>query len=310
MAASSAIPSELLRFEVGDTLCAGLAFELLAVTSATTPDAADGIASAFKAFAQEHGAGWSYFQLNDSARMRKVVASSRAMVPTWMNDTASLGQPLLGVQMHAGPTSDELQAPDFAFFQDQSADDPCGYLRLSLPADAISNVDDAVTVLSMLDAYPVSWGFAGYSILWDPGGAESREVKRWLRAQLNRYPGLGGGEPLAYMVRQHLGLMRVGWCTLVGEAHLETLGGLESLQTHAEAVQGLSVRSIGSYAAVFAGDSPSVGDVNRGELLPLHREVGRLLEPIRASRDSMEQVFLEPLQLDTADYLERFFVDP
>ncbi len=310
MASTSAIPSDLLRFEVDDVLCAGLVFELLAVTSALTPDAAAGIGAAFTAFAQEHGAGFSYFQLNDSARMRKVAASSRAMVPTWMRDPASLSQPLLGVQMHSGPKNDELQAPDFAFFQDQSADDPCGYVRLSVPTDAISSVDDAVTLLSMLESYPVSWGVAGYSILWDPGGSESREVKRWLRAQLNRYRGLGVGEPLAHMVRQHLGLMRIGWCTLVGEAHLETLGGLEALQEQADAIDGLQVRGIASYAAVFAGDKPSIGDVNRGELLPLQREVGRLLEPIRASRDSMEQVFLKPLRLDTADYLERFFVDP
>ncbi len=310
MISNSAIPSELLRFEAGDSISATLVFEVLAVTAATTPDAAEGIESAFTAFAREYGASFSYFQLNDSARSRPVVPSSLAMVPMWMQDPASLSQPLLGVQMHSGPGADELQAPDFAFFQDQGANDPCGYIRLSVPFDTISSIDDAVLLLSMLERYPVSWAVAGFSVLWDPGGSKSRHVKRWLRAQLNRYRGLGCGEPLAHMVRQHLGLMRVGWCTVVGDAHLETLGGWEALRAQAEAIDGVHVRQVGSWAAVFAGEVPAIGDANRGELLPLQREVGRILEPIRAPRNAMEQVFLKPLRLDTADYLERFFVDP
>jgi hypothetical protein len=176
--------------------------------------------------------------------------------------------------------------------------------------DPVSGLDDAAALLSMLDAYPVSWGIGGLSILWNPGGPEAREVKRWLRPQLNRYLGLGSGEPIEFMVRQHLGLMCVGWCTLVGAALLKTLGGPDGLRKAAGAIDGLEVCDFGDAAALFAGKAPSWGDVHRGELLPLQREVGRILEPIRASRDAMEEVFLSPLQLDTADHLERFFVDP
>ena len=304
------IPRDQLRFEIDGVAHAGLVFDLVAFTSSTTPDAAAGIAAAFSAFGAEHVSSFSYFQLNDSARARKFTAASRSMVPTWIKDPASLAQPLLGVEIHSGPSKDQLQPPAFSFFQNQRSNEPCGYIRLALPVESVSGIDDAAALLSMLEAYPVSWGIGGLSILWNPGGPEAREVKRWLRHHLNRYPGLGSGEPIEFMVRQHLGLMRVGWCTMVGAEHLETLGGLDGLREAAGEVDGLEVREFGDAAALFAGQAPSLGDVNRGELLPLQREAGRILEPIRAPRDAMEEVFLSPLQLDTADYLERFFVDP
>jgi hypothetical protein len=71
----------------------------------------------------------------------------------------------------------------------------------------------------------------------------------------------------------------VHWLNFLGQPFLGQLGGVAGLRerlTH----PGISLHEMsGDRVLISLGEAPSVGDVEAGETLPMHRELARLLEP-------------------------------
>jgi hypothetical protein len=286
----------------GDTPVVTEVLDVLAYASGILPDAAEGIAALHDAFLAVHSTRVRSYRLNDSTKWRRWKAGDAELVRTWMQDPGSLAEPLLGVEIHGGD-KDGLLPPAFAFFHDQSADDPCGYVRVSLPADDTS-LEDLQPWLEALLAYPIHWGVVGRGVLWDPGGPRARAAKRWLRPVLQRHPGLDGGQPLMHMVRGHHGVSAVNWLTLLGSAATSSAGGVPALSAAAPAT--VDVHPWGADRCILqAGTAPEAGDRNRGDDPP-YGDVAPLLAHVRAPRTALEQMWHDAFKLETPDWLERF----
>jgi hypothetical protein len=139
-------------------------------------------------------------------------------------------------------------------------------------------------------------GSAGYSVVHGEfdGSSEIRvAMQRRLASLCRRYPGLEwplpggiamhlvGWDPVADDIAYYF--PRVSWLTVLGKEIVTRLGGLSSLQGAFASTPEIRVHPIGDGrgAIVRAGEAPEVGDLARGELVPLQRRVAEVLRPAR-----------------------------
>ncbi len=97
------------------------------------------------------------------------------------------------------------------------------------------------------------------------------------------------------------GISTTNWVTFVHQSFLKKLGGAEKLRKKLS--NEIVFHEILEGVAIQAGAAPQLGDVNAGEDLPLYREVGRALAPIRAKTGLHD----ETRQLGGPDYQRNNF---
>jgi hypothetical protein len=130
---------------------------------------------------------------------------------------------------------------------------------------------------------------AGYGLSYYPFRYPT-DVDIRLAALCTRHIGLSwGGHDFINLVRWDPErdnlvwlFLRAEWLTLLGPLVVRCLGGKPSLRERLEAVPGVRLYDVGDGLIVQAGDAPQVGDVTRGDLLPIQREVAKILRPARA----------------------------
>ena len=96
------------------------------------------------------------------------------------------------------------------------------------------------------------------------------------------------------------GVKGVNWLTLVSNELLQRIGAADEIRSKLSPE--VSLEAIEDGLLFQAGPHPEVGDVNRGERLPLYGEVARLLKPVRA-RDVWSIYFDKA---ETRRWLDRF----
>jgi hypothetical protein len=130
-------------------------------------------------------------------------------------------------------------------------------------------------VLDMASRLPFASGHAGLALdLWNP----LRDEWDRLRAVLFRHPGF---DVRAASIHDDMGTRVDGihWMNLLGQPVLGELGGAEGLRARLHS-PGTTVRELGGERVVVTlGERPEAGDLARGERLPAHRELARVLEP-------------------------------
>lgn len=105
-----------------------------------------------------------------------------------------------------------------------------------------------------------------------------------------------------------MGLAVVSWLTLLGPGLTAALGGREALAQNAPAE--VSVLSLGPGGAMLrAGEAPALGDVKRRDRLPVYQAVGRMVAPVVAPDEALDEVAVDGMEGDDAsDWIRRFFV--
>jgi hypothetical protein len=125
---------------------------------------------------------------------------------------------------------------------------------------------------------------------------------------LRRHPGLGYGKPVSITNASEMGLAVVSWLTLLGPGLTAALGGGDALARHAPAEVGVLPLSQGG-AMLCAGEAPALGDVNRRDPLPAYQAVGRMVAPVVAPDEALDEVAVDGMQGDDAyEWFRRFFV--
>ena len=71
------------------------------------------------------------------------------------------------------------------------------------------------------------------------------------------------------------------WLTFLGQPVLGELGGAAGLRSRLSSPDITVQEMEGDRAVVTLGTWPEAGDTEQGQLLPLHRELARVLEPWR-----------------------------
>ncbi|MCC6522670.1 MAG: DUF3396 domain-containing protein [Polyangiaceae bacterium] len=134
---------------------------------------------------------------------------------------------------------------------------------------------------------PVRYGYAGYSL----GVSEEHKqlTAKTVYDLAMRFQGLEIHDPLCTALCCETQLKSVNWLTLVSNEMLTPrytgplighVGGMDVLRANLSPE--IVLHPIRDGVLIQAGPEPLLGDVNRGETLPLYREVAKVLKPIRA----------------------------
>jgi len=149
-----------------------------------------------------------------------------------------------------------------------------------LPPEWATNWNDLRTLLAELaGAFPYRYGHVGYALCWNDMSVERDiEVSTLIRPLLKRYPGLSLGNPFELCDQD---LPPVNWLTLIGPELLETIGGIDNVRQALADDDAISILPLGRGVGIKAGETPQLGDLNRGDDLPLYRKVGTYLREYR-----------------------------
>ncbi|WP_224245073.1 type VI immunity family protein [Hyalangium gracile] len=285
--------------------------EVLAFSRTSLEHGAPGMLAFYQAFLERWGAGVTFYRTNTMSRVKKATNQTLEMLPFWLQDKASLREKLLGLRLHGGRGGHDYALPAFEMFSDQSnAKEPCSFFRMAVPLEATWQDPGALLALvrEALAKFPLHWGYAGYSLLWEEEEVRHEpEAVSTLEDWLTELPGLSYGYPLFFLSRSVRGVIDVNWLTLLGPEMTNQLGGQEKL------ARGLPpqvrVHSLGAGGALIqAGQGPVLGRATEAPSLEHYRAVGKAVSALRAPRAVLEEIQMWPLSGgQEVAWLDRFF---
>lgn len=287
------LPQQLTLKDEGETLAIPC-LEIVAISTAPPGEAAEGITHFYEACRRRLQESWRFVELANSTRARTVKSQDLDLVPFWMSDERSRNEAMIGLLLHSGSEKEHWGVPALTFHLEQvDPENPTALFRVCLPPDSFQRDRDAVFdfLTDALTGFPLAWGWVDFSLLWNNLLDDiDYPVHERLPGILKRFPGLSYGDHTLYQALAAEGVGHVGWITLLGPEYAERLGGLPALE---ERLKGSVVRLLklaDGAVGLQAGEEPSVGDVNRGDDLPLRREVGAILEPVRIRGEVVDEM--------------------
>ena len=271
----------------------------------------EGFLNFYQAFIRLAGNRARWCRTNTQSRYTAFDERKREMAPFWFLDERSRQETLLGLRVHCGPAPRELRAPASAFFCDQTSPDGAhNYFNLMIPCDELTPAELLSVIQDCLRAFPLSWGYAGYGLLWnDLVGGFDRDHAGVFAGLLRRYPGIAHPNSSKVGLWASEGLVEVNWVTLLGNKLLEKAGGEKAVRNMLGPEIDVLTLDTGNGIAVVAGDHPETGDITTGNDLPLYRSVGRALRALRPEELNKTK-FLPVPGLDKVQgeqWLNRFF---
>ena len=267
-----------------------------------------GLAQFLHVYMDAFGNQQRFYRFGDMKHFR--VQDARAMEGPdhWFSDPDLLATKILGYRSHSGNKASQVQSPAIKMTLLGPLDPPRFVLRMALPVAWGDEPDQLIALVQdALAEFPLSSGYAGYSLLWEETLVE-REVLRWSIPLMLRYPGLGFGDAVSMSNGAKDGVAAVNWLTLLGAEAAAALGGLAAIEQSTPV--GVSALALGKGGVILrAGDAPQVGDTNQQEILPIYGAVGKLITPVMAPDEALEQIFIKGMsEKHTYDWLHRFFV--
>ena len=154
-------------------------------------------------------------------------------------------------------------------------------LRLSFapPADEASVAQFADLCRFIFTRIPFLSGYAGYALLFDEDSAAfTGEAWEAILRIAMRHPGYDvfqydAGSPFLYFHAKG-----ANWITALGEPFLERFDQLERAAYLRD--RRIDITRTDTMLVIQAGASPQIGDLNRGDDLPLYRQVAKAIEPL------------------------------
>jgi len=290
--------------------------EFTVFSTAARAEVTDGFLSFYRRFFQRDGEALRWYRTNTMKQCRKLPASGIEQFTSILTDPKAKSSCLLGIEQHSGTSSEDYAPPSFEFFSEEDLSDPedpvrRSFLRICWPVEEASRPDEVVEfVKSALVGVSLSSGFCGYSYYWNTGNVTAqRRLAHVNREWLLRFPGLNYGDPITFLGFADLGLLGVGWLTLLCPSLVDSLGGEEAVR-NALPEQAEVLPIPGAGIVIRAGEKPELGDVNRGELLPSYRKIGRILSPLRVPDEWIAELPIEGLEdRENLDWYHRFLGD-
>ncbi len=198
------------------------------------------------------------------------------MLPTWFKPGAPRKK-WVALEIKSGDTPQD--APEFKFHiwaVDMSKQ--ANIVSLAVPSVwGVDKPDELLNAVQRLcDVFPFHSGLAGYAIERSHYQKEDAETHAWQMTM--RHPGvdivripddaraLGGGT-----------VKGVGWLTLLGQAIVTQLGGVNALSRKLGG--DIEVIETKNGVIVKAGPQPEAGDLNRSRVLPLYIQVYEVVAP-------------------------------
>jgi Protein of unknown function (DUF3396) len=166
-----------------------------------------------------------------------------------------------------------------------------GSIRLMLPVDhplaeasALSAWLQSLELVrrGAFDAVECSYGLSAWTHL-------SAEAAQREKAFCSRYPGLDAFRASqAGQVRVDLSypsliplIKRAAWTNVLHELTVRALGGADAIRQQLADTPQIRIVPLEHGLMLQAGERPELGDLNRGDTLPLLRKVARVIRPVR-----------------------------
>lgn len=298
---------ERLTLKFDKRVAAVPCLELVAFSFGAPADGA-GFARFLRVFCEAFGGRLSVYRTGDMKQFRPFEAQALEGPRHWFSDPALLARKVLGFRAHAGAAASDVATPALEIALLGNFDPQRYVFRMALPVESGDRPDRVVDLVhGALAEFPLASGYCGYSLLWDRDPSVDQAVCEWAAPLLRRHPGLGYGKPVSIANASEMGLAVVNWLTLLGTGLTAAMGGIEALAQHAPA--DVNVLPLGPGGALLrAGAAPAVGDVNRGDPLPLYHAVGRMLAPVVAPDEALDEVAVDGMEGDDAyEWFRRFF---
>ena len=269
-----------------------------------------GLARFLRTYTDAFGDQQRFYRTGDMKRFRAQDARAIEGPYHWFSDPDLIATKILGYGSHSGKKAGQIRSPAIRMTLLGPLDPPCFVLRMALPV-AWGDHPDQVIALAQdaLAEFPLSSGYAGYSLLWeDIDSLVTRKVLQWSIPLMLQHPGLGYGDAVRMSNGARHGITAVNWLTFLGAEAAAALGGLAALERSAPA--GVSALALGKGGVILrAGDGPQTGDANQQETLPLYGAVGKLIAPLVAPGEALDRILIKGMSGEQAhDWRGRFFV--
>lgn len=291
------------------------ALEVIVFSSAPRDKVAPGFVTLYKASVHRYKQAFKWYKTNVMKSCKKLSGSGTEQIEQMLTDKKALKSHLLGVEQHSGPSANEYGLPAFQFFSEEELSDPDdpihhSFARLCVPVSEAERADDVYAFLrSALGDVEFDSGYCGYSYYWNTGDSDvERELAKVNRGWLMRFPGLGYGEPLAFLDFVDKGIIGVSWVTFLSQTLIERLEGEEILV--AALKKAIEVKRIAHDRgfAVRAGTGPELGDMNRNQRLPQYHRVGHAVTALRIPDEWVENMAVIGLSAENVvEWYGRFF---
>ncbi len=269
--------------------------------------------------------GLTHYQAEEMKRPAAINARALTMIPTWLRkprvdhrywwtanggDDLGCAPPGLQFNLFTIPaTTPEQQARSRAYLLKVFGTGEMLNFPLVSNIRVLLEVDhplaDGQHLLAWLSGLELvkrgSFAFAecGYTLssLASPFGGEIRKREQVL---CSRYPGLDCFRPshTHHMFRVDPDypdfvplVRRAAWTTLLHPLTVAFLGGEEKIREQLAETTEIKVVTLPNGLAIQAGATPQLGDLSRGELLPLQRKVASVLRNARITKPAEESDF-------------------
>lgn len=231
----------------------------------------EAILDALDLFMKRSGPERIRFYATETMRAHKPVTKRvLAMPETWLKPGAPK-KDYVAIELKSGEVYQD--APEFKYHLwavDKSKQ--AKILSLAFPAAWASEkqTDMLSLVQTLSEEFPFTSGLAGYSFERSPYDDPASETHAWTMSMRHR------GIDIVRLPDDAKGpgtdgVKGVGWLTLIGNTMLTELGGLAQLRRRLS--KEIDVIESKHGVIVKAGPVPLLGDVNRGDTLPLYRQV-------------------------------------
>ena len=242
-----------------------------------------GLVAVFDDYVKRWGKNLQWFAEDETNRFRKFDASAKSY-PRRAAKRWEI-QPDLVIRWVAYSGEDRLAAGFWRFHGTARAPnawpEALGFASVSWDVRKFHDRYGKVveTVQRWADSISVHYGYSGLSFNVSQGSIQQRHGWEAKRLAM-RFQGFELEDASTTSLCCMTELKGVNWLTIVSHSMLEPLGGLSAIREKCS--QEIRIHPMRGGVIIQAGPEPQVGDANRGETLPLYREVARVLKPIRA----------------------------
>src|SRR4029450_10575602 len=176
-----------------------------------------GLARFLRAYTDAFGDQQRFYRTGDMKRFRVQDAKASEGPYHWFSDPDILATKILGYRSHSGKKTGQIQSPAIKMTLLGPLDPPRFVLRMALPVERGDHPDQVIALAQdALEEFPLSSGYAGYSLLWeDSAPLVDREVLGWSIPLMLRYPGLGYGDAITMSNGAQHGVAAVNWLTFL-----------------------------------------------------------------------------------------------
>ena len=224
---------------------------------------------------------FTFYATETMSKHRKVTGKTLDMLPAWLD--ADPPRDFLTIDLNAAASFDaESETRIFIHSYEAKARAKGGtegsILRLTLPRDRLPISEFRDRFVSAVERLPLVSAAAGEALVTSKYKQRDAETEAWKASM--RHP---GADIYAGLIDGYAtgvdGLKTVNWLTAINGEMVAALGGRAAI---AAALPGaVTLIPIGDGLVLQAGPEPRLGDVNRGDTLPLYRAVDAALKPLR-----------------------------